>query len=52
MIHITVFLYLKQNFGAKHVSYIPSYDFVVNEPVYKLFNVANSVRWKLLNMLK
>ena len=46
------FSLFKEKFGATHVSYIPSYDFVVNEPVYKMFNVANSIRWKLLNMLK
>jgi len=46
------FSLFKEKFGARHVSYIPSYDFVVNETVYKMFNVANAVRWKLLNMLK
>ena len=35
-----------------HVTYIDSYDFVINEPVYKMFTVANDVRWKLLNILK
>jgi len=46
------FSVFKQKFGAKHVTYINSYDFVINEPVYKMFTVANDVRWKLLNILK
>ena len=46
------FSLFKEKFGAKHVTYIDSYDFVVNEPMYKMFTAANSVRWKLLNMLK
>ena len=46
------FSVFKQKFGARHVTYIDSYDFVINEPVYKMFTVANDVRWKLLNILK
>lgn len=46
------FSLFKEKFGAKHVTYIDSYDLVVNEPMYKMFTTANSVRWKLLNMLK
>jgi lipid II:glycine glycyltransferase (peptidoglycan interpeptide bridge formation enzyme) len=42
----------KAKYGARHVVYIPSYDFVINEPVYKLFTVANTFRWKLLHLLK
>lgn len=46
------FSLFKQKFGAQHVTYIPSYDYVINEPVYRLFTVANSARWKLLSILK
>ena len=46
------FSLFKEKFGAKHVTYIDSYDFVISEPMYKLFTSANSVRWKILNMLK
>lgn len=42
----------KQKYGARHVVYIPSYDFVINESVYKMFTAANSLRWKLLNFFK
>ncbi len=46
------FSLFKQKFGACHVTYIPSYDYVINEPVYRLFTAANSARWKLLSILK
>ena len=46
------FSVFKEKFGARHVNYIDSYDFVNNEPVYKMFNVANNIRWKLLGILK
>lgn len=46
------FSLFKEKFGGRHVTYIPSYDFVINEPVYKMFTAANNVRWKLLNILK
>ncbi len=46
------FSLFKEKFGARHVTYIDSYDFVINETVYKIFTVANDVRWKLLNILK
>lgn len=46
------FSIFKEKFGSRHVNYIDSYDFVINEPVYKMFTVANNVRWKLLGILK
>ncbi|MFZ2664011.1 MAG: peptidoglycan bridge formation glycyltransferase FemA/FemB family protein [Patescibacteria group bacterium] len=46
------FSLFKQKFGAKHVTYIPSYDYVINSSVYRLFTVANDVRWKFLSILK
>ena len=46
------FSLFKQKFGARHVTYIPSYDYVINEPVYKMFTAANNIRWKLLSILK
>ena len=46
------FSLFKQKFGARHVTYIPSFDYVINEPVYKMFTAANNIRWKLLNILK
>lgn len=46
------FSLFKEKFGAKHVTYINSYDFVINEPVYKAFIFANGLSWKILNILK
>ncbi|MBW6441852.1 peptidoglycan bridge formation glycyltransferase FemA/FemB family protein [Patescibacteria group bacterium] len=46
------FSVFKEKFGATHVSYIDSYDYVVNDTVYKMFITANNIRWKLLGILK
>lgn len=46
------FSVFKEKFGAYHVNYIDSYDFVINEPMYKMFTTANNLRWKLLEILK
>jgi lipid II:glycine glycyltransferase (peptidoglycan interpeptide bridge formation enzyme) len=46
------FSVFKEKFGARHVTYIDSYDFVINEPMYKMFTTANNIRWKLLEILK
>ncbi|NMB91772.1 peptidoglycan bridge formation glycyltransferase FemA/FemB family protein [candidate division WWE3 bacterium] len=46
------FSLFKQKFGARHVTYIPSYDYVINSSVYRLFTMANDARWKILNILK
>ena len=42
----------KRKFGGAHVQYIDSYDFVINGAAYHLFNTANTLRWKLLKILK
>ena len=46
------FTKFKLGFGGRHVSYIPSYDFVINPAVYTSFNLANKARWVLLKLLK
>lgn len=46
------FTNFKLRFGGKHVEYMDSYDYVVNETHYKLFNTANNLRWKLLTLKK
>ncbi len=46
------FTNFKIRFGGKHVKYLDSYDLVVNPVAYNLFNVANNVRWKLLDLLR
>lgn len=42
----------KIKFGGEHVHYIDSYDLVVNKPMYKIFSMANKVRWELLTLKK
>lgn len=44
------FSIFKSKFGADHVVYIDSYDMVLNENLYKAFNFANNLRWKLLKL--
>ena len=46
------FSLFKEKFGATHVNYIDSYDFIINEPAYKMFKIANDMRWKILKILK
>ena len=46
------FTNFKLRFGGTHVEYMDSYDFVLNDLYYKLFNTANNIRWKLLQLKK
>ncbi len=46
------FTNFKLKFGGKHVVYIDSYDLVVNKQIYDLFNAAQDIRWKILNLLR
>lgn len=46
------FTNFKLRFGGQHVVYMDSYDFVVNTPLYTMFNTANAFRWKILGMIK
>ena len=46
------FTNFKMKFGGKHVEYIDSYDLVINMPLYKLFNLSNELRWKILRILR
>jgi peptidoglycan pentaglycine glycine transferase (the first glycine) len=46
------FSQFKAKFGGQHVTYIDSYDLVINEPAYRMFNLANNLRWKFLNILR
>lgn len=45
------FTNFKLKFGGQYVKYMDSYDLVLNIPIYRMFNFANSVRWKLLKMM-
>ena len=46
------FTNFKLKFGGEFVEYIESYDYVVNKPVYMLFNFAQKIRWKILKLIK
>ncbi|MFA6981520.1 MAG: peptidoglycan bridge formation glycyltransferase FemA/FemB family protein [Patescibacteria group bacterium] len=42
----------KLKFGGRHVHYIDSYDLIINKPMYKIFTMANRIRWELLTLKK
>ena len=46
------FTNFKLKYGGEHVTYMDSYDLVVNNTVYKAFSVANDLRWKFLKLIK
>lgn len=46
------FTNFKLKYGGQHITYMDSYDFVVNSAVYKMFNTANNLRWKVLKFIK
>lgn len=46
------FSQFKAKYGGQHILYIDSYDLVLNEAVHKIFNVANNLRWRALNILR
>lgn len=40
----------KKGYGGKLVEFLGSYDLVMDHPLYKLFRVAENLRWKVLRM--
>ena len=38
----------KKGYGGDLVEFLGSFDYVVDHPLYKLFSIADSIRWKLL----
>jgi lipid II:glycine glycyltransferase (peptidoglycan interpeptide bridge formation enzyme) len=46
------FTNFKLKYGGEHVTYMNSYDLVVNPVIYKAFTAANDMRWKFLKLLK
>lgn len=42
------FTRFKLSFGGLHLKLAPTYDLVVNQPLYKAFNLINDLRWKIL----
>jgi lipid II:glycine glycyltransferase (peptidoglycan interpeptide bridge formation enzyme) len=40
----------KQGYGVIHTEYVGSFDFVINESLYKVYKIANKLRWILLKL--
>lgn len=40
----------KEGFGGELVEFLGTYDLVINPQIYPLYNLANSLRWKLLRL--
>lgn len=40
----------KKGYGGELVEFLGTYDLVLNQPLYKVFKVAENVRWKLLRL--
>lgn len=46
------FTNFKLKFGGQLVGFMDSYDFAINAKVYKMFNLANNLRWKILKLIR
>ena len=46
------FTNFKLKFGGRLVKFMDSYDYIVNYKVYKMFNLANDIRWKILKLIR
>ncbi|MCA9308261.1 peptidoglycan bridge formation glycyltransferase FemA/FemB family protein [candidate division WWE3 bacterium] len=46
------FTTFKLRYGGKYVEYLDSYDYVINPTLYKVFNITNKIRWKILRFIK
>ena len=40
----------KKGYGGELVEFLGTYDYILNGPKYKIFTLANSLRWKLLKL--
>lgn len=40
----------KQGFNGQLVQYVGTYDLIINEPLYKIYNLIDKYRWKLLRL--
>lgn len=38
----------KEGYGPRHVTYIGSFDLIINPFMYQLYKIADKIRWKLL----
>ncbi len=42
------FTKFKEGYNPKVVEFLGSWDFVINKPIYRIYRIAEEVRWKLL----
>lgn len=42
----------KSGYGARHVEYIGTWDYVAMPMLYKIYRLVESLRWKILKLLK
>ncbi len=42
----------KSGYGARHVEYIGTWDYIAKPLLYKIFRVIEDLRWKILRMIK
>lgn len=40
----------KEGYGARHVEFVGSYDYVLNKKLYFIYNVLNNLRWIILKL--
>lgn len=40
----------KEGYGAKHVEFVGSYDYVLNKKLYFIYNILNNLRWIILKL--
>lgn len=40
----------KEGYGPKLVEFLGTFDLVINQPMYKLYNLADNLRWKWLRL--
>lgn len=45
------FTKFKEGYGPKVVEFLGTWDLVINKPVYRIYRVAEQIRWKILKTL-
>lgn len=40
----------KEGYGARHVEFVGSYDYILNKKLYFIYNVLNNIRWIILKL--
>ena len=40
----------KEGYGAKHIEFVGSYDYVLKKKLYVIYNILNNIRWLILKL--